>query len=299
MIAVFNGFIAAPAGNVARRVGGLLLVAVACILLCSCTVLEERDVCPNYLAVDFTGVDKSIKEWQMWLFNDVGELIFKDTVYRRSYPTPYIVNVPRYRNVRCLLWGNLRGATHIDEHYSYDTFIEKIEEASADSVYFFTDTISTKGENSYLKVIPEKEFATVDIYVKGWAGSDYEAEMVLECVSSGYYVGRELGSSRTSIKADIFDIGNYFTHFRCRMLRQKDTENMVLKLFIRDLNADGTLGEVLVDRELPLGEYLFENGYDMHKASLDDIVMEVDYSYNRFVIKVSDWEATYKMEEEI
>ena len=32
---------------------------------------------------------------------------------------------------------------------------------------------------------------------------------------------------------------------------------------IRDLLADGTLGRVLVDKEIPIGEYLQENGYDM------------------------------------
>lgn len=277
----------------------ILCTFIAILCMSSCTVLEDRDGCPDYLTVDFTGTDKSIKEWQMWFFNDNGDMLLKDTVFRRSYFAPYVVQIPRFNNVRCLFWGNMRGATTVEERYSYDTYIEKRDIVSADSIYFFTGYVNTAGERSYIKVVPQKEFATVDIYVKGWVGSDFEAEVFLQCASSGFYVDKEFGSQGTSVRAGVYDIGSYYTHFRCRMLRQMDTENVVLKLFIRDLNIDGTLGNVLVDKEIPLGEHLFENGYDMSKPSLDDIEMEVDYSYNKFVLKVSDWEATYKMFEEI
>ena len=277
----------------------VLFIVPALFLLCSCTVFENRENCPNYLTVDFMEVDKGIKEWQMWLFGGDGELLFKDTIYRRSYSQPYIVEVPRSRNVKCLLWGNMRGATLLNEVYSSSTYFTKLDDVSADSIYFFTDILSTMAENSYIKVKPEKEFATVDIYIKGWVGSDYEADMVLECASSGFYVGKEFIQERSYTKVGVFGIGNTYTHFRCRMLRQQDSENLILKLYIRDLNADGTLGDVIVDREIPIGEYLYANGYDMQKDSLDDIEMEVDYSYNKFVIRTSDWNAVYKMKEEI
>ncbi|MBO5407738.1 MAG: hypothetical protein J6A27_09595 [Bacteroidales bacterium] len=276
-----------------------LLCGLFGLLLCCCTVLEERDGCTNTLTVDLQGVEKGIKEWQMWLFNGEGKLLFKDTIYRRSYSSPYKVEVPRASEVRCLMWGNMRGATRVVENYSYGTNFTKAADISADSIYFFTDTITTAGEDSYLKVVPDKEFATVDIYVNGWVGSDFEADMVLECASDGFYVGKEFLRGRSFINAQVAGIGNYYTRFQCRMLRQQDTENMVLNLYIRDLLADGTLGRVAVDKEIPIGEYLQENGYDMQKKSLEDIVMEVDYSFNKFVIKAADWEATYKMDEEI
>ena len=52
-------------------------VLVACTVFCmySCTVLEERSGCPCYLAVDLSKVDKSIREWQLWLF--AGEQHYK------------------------------------------------------------------------------------------------------------------------------------------------------------------------------------------------------------------------------
>lgn len=276
-----------------------IVLLCLCSIICSCTVMEERGSCPNYLTVDLKGVDKSIKEWQMWLFNEEGELVFKDTIYRRSYSAPYIVEVPRYDNVRCLLWGNMRSGTKVDETYSYGTTFAKTADISADSIYFYTDTIDTAGEDSYLKVKPAKEFATVDIYVKGWVGSDFEADMVLECASAGFYVGKEFLREKSFTRAMVQEVGNYYTRFSCRMLRQQDTEHMVLRLFIRDLLSDGTLGDVLVDKEIPIGEYLYENSYDMQKSSLDDIEMEVDYSYNRFMIRAADWKATYKMDTEI
>lgn len=276
-----------------------MILSCLLALLCSCTVLEDRDGCPNYLAVDMSGVDRGIKEWQMWLFNEDGELVFKDTIYRRSYGEPYVVEVPRHTAVRCLMWGNARGATQVRETYSYGTYLAKLEDVSADSLYFFTDTVDTRGENSSVTVHPSKEFATVDIYVKGWAGTDYEASMVLECASSGFYVSREFLGWRSLTTASVHDTGTYYTQFRCRMWRQQDTENIILRLKIRDLLIDGTLGDIIVDKEIPIGEYLFENGYDMQKPSLEDIEMEVDYSYNRFIIRAEDWEATYTMVEEI
>ncbi len=269
------------------------------LFLGGCTVLEDRDGCPNYLVVDLQEVDKSIKEWQMWLFDKDGTLLFKDTIFRRSYGEPYTVLVPRSDDVRCFMWGNMRDATHIEENYSYDTCFEKIPDVWADSLYFFGGTVSTKGENSYVKVIPGKEFATVDIFVKGWVGNDYEAEVSIICASSGFYVSKEFLYKPVVSYAVEYGKGDYYTHFRSRIWRQPDTENVLLKLYIRDLNPDGSLGVVKIDTEVPLGEYLYENGYDMGSLSLEDIEIEVDYSYNRFQVKVADWEATYPILKEI
>ena len=292
-----------------KELKGRLLEYRICFLVClflagaflsgSCTVFENREGCPNYLSVDLKEVDKTIKEWQMWLFDEDGTLLLKDTIYRRHYMEPYIVSVSRANDVKCLMWGNMRNATRIEESYSYSTSFEKLPDVWADSLYFFADTICTKGENSYVKVIPGKEFATVDIYIKGWVGNDYEAEVAIICASSGFYVSKEFLERSTVTYASVYERGDYYTHFRSRILRQPDTENVLLKLYIRDLNPDGSLGEIKVDTEVPLGEYLFENGYDMGNLSLEDIEIEIDYSYNRFQVKVADWEATYKILEEI
>ncbi len=279
--------------------GALLGGLLPLMLLCCCTVLEDRSGCANYLSMDFSGVDKSIKEWQMWFFNEEGKLVLKDTVYRSSYSSPYVVQVPRSPDLRCILWGNMRSATDVNENYSYMTNIAKKADMSSDSIYFFTGTINTEGEESELKVVPQKEFATVDIFVKGWVGSGFDARMVLECASSGFYVGKEFMGGTTYTTAYVYDTGNYYTQFRCRMLRQQDTENMVLRLYINELLPDGSLGRTVVSKDIPLGEYLEENGYNMQATSLQDIVMEVDFSYNKLIVKVADWEAIYRIDKEI
>lgn len=284
--------------RVCRMVTVLFIVPVL-FLLGSCTVFENREHCPNYFTVDFTEVDNTIKEWQMWLLGSDGEVLFKDTIYRRSYSQPYTVEVPRSRNVKCLLWGNIRKSTLLNEVYSSGTYFTKLKDVSADSLYSFTDIISTMEEDSYVKVKPQKEFATVDIYIKGWVGSDYEANMVLACASSGFYIGKEFREEMSYTKVAVYEIGHTYTHFRCRMLRQPDTENLILKLHIRELDDNGSLGDVIADREIPIGEYLYANGYDMQKESLDDIEMELDYTYNEFVIRTSDWNAVYQIKGEI
>ena len=135
---------------------GYLMLAM---FLGSCTVYENRDGCPSYLAVDLREVDNTIKEWQMWLFDEDGTLLLKDTIYRRSYQEPYLLDVPRLNNVKCLMWGNMRNATRIEENYSSRTYIEKMPGVWADSLYFFEKTVSTKGENSYVKVVYDYNIA--------------------------------------------------------------------------------------------------------------------------------------------
>ncbi len=276
-------------------------VALLVLLLfgAGCTVLEDRSVCTSTLTVDFSEVDRTIKEWQMWLFNGDGELIYKDTIYRRSYGTNYTVEVPRDDAVQCLLWGNIRGATSLNEAYSLGTFMLKGHNVSSDSLYFCNDTISTNGENSFLKVLPNKEFATVDIYMKGWLGHDYDATLELLCANSGFFVDKRICGSNTVTRLDVYDIGNYYTHFRGRILRQHDVENLVLSLFVRDLLPDGARGGVRLSKEIPLGEYLESNGYSMQSGEMGDITMEVDISYNRLLVRAEDWSATYKLVEEI
>ena len=276
---------------------GCLLAGI--LSLCGCTVLEDRDPCPCYLEVDFSQVDKSIREWQMWLFSPEGTLLFKDTVYRRSYSSPYIVEVPRNSKVQCLLWGNARGGTNLNESYSrYTTLLHK-GGVAADSLYFSTDTISTMGEESSLKVLPHKEFATVDICLQGWIGVDFDASMELLCGAQGFYVDRRFLRGEVSSNMKLYDMGDYYTQFRGRILRQPDPENIILSLLIRKREIDGSIGEVLIDKDIPIGKYLEENGYDMHTPDMSDIVMDVDYSYTNLVIKAEDWEATYSLNEEI
>ena len=274
-------------------------LSVAGVLLAGCTVLEERNVCPCCLTVDFSAVDNGIREWQMWLFSQEGEVIFKDTIYRRSYTSPYVVEVPRNSKVQCLMWGNARGGTYVEEEFSMSTSLVKRDSVMSDSLFFYKDYISTMGENSSFTVMPSKEFATVDIFIKGWLGDDYEAQVAVICASAGFYVSKEFLERGAVTYASVYELGDTYTHFRSRILRQPDTENVLLKLYIRDLNPDGSLGEIKVDTEVPLGEYLFENGYDMGNLSLEDIEIEIDYSYNRFQVKVADWEATYKILKEI
>lgn len=274
----------------------LLLAATAAA---GCTILEDRNICPSYLTVDMSGVDKGIKEWHMWLFNDSGELLHKDTIHRRDYSVPYVAGVPREEKVRCFMWGNIRGATSLNEDYSLGTFLLKEDGLPADSLYCCTDMIDTSGEESYLKVLPCKEFATVDIYMDGWIGVDYQVRMTIQCASSGFFVDRRMCGGTTETDLEISDIGNYYTRFSGRILRQYDTENLLLKLHVKELLANGEEGELLYDMSIPIGDYLEENGYNMYEGGMEDISMELDFSYNRFLIRAEDWSAEYKIVEEM
>lgn len=268
-------------------------------LISSCTVLEERSGCPCYLTMDLTKIDKGIREWQLWLFTPEGEIMFKDTIYRRAYSTPYTVQVPRNRQMQCLLWGNARGATLLDETMTPATSLLKKEGVLADSLYFFSETVDTWKEDGWVRVEPRKEFATVDIYMQGWVDIEYVVELILRCDTKGFYVNGEFYPGNVDTHMQFHNLGNYYSHFRGRILRQPDTENIRLSMLLKKKEIDGTVGEIIVDKDIPIGKYLEENGYDMNKLVLEDIRMDIDYSTNNFMIKAEDWEATYKLVEEM
>lgn len=282
-----------------RKTLALYAAVLAAMFHAGCTVLEDRSSCPNWLVLDMQDVDSEIKEWQIWLFSSGGEFLYKDTIYRRSYSSPVTLEVPRRKSVCCYMWGNVRGASRLNEKYSTASTVEKLKGVSSDSLYFFSDTLSTDREDSYIKVCPVKEFATVDIYLKGWTGNDFIADVELECASSGFYVNREFVQKESVIYPQMGDLGNYYTHFSCRMLRQQDNENIVLRLKLRDVENDGSAGSIILEKEIPLGEYLQSNGYNMQALNMQDVQMEVDYSYNRLLIRADEWEAEYKIVEEI
>lgn len=271
----------------------------ALLLISSCTVLEERSGCPCYLTMDLTKIDKGIREWQLWLFTPEGEIMFKDTIYRRAYSTPYTVQVPRNRQMQCLLWGNARGATLLDETMTPATSLLKKEGVLADSLYFFSETVDTWKEDGWVRVEPRKEFATVDIYMQGWVDIEYVVELILRCDTKGFYVNGEFYPGNVDTHMQFHNLGNYYSHFRGRILRQPDTENIRLSMLLKKKEIDGTVGEIIVDKDIPIGKYLEENGYDMNKLVLEDIRMDIDYSNNNFMIKAEDWEATYKLVEEM
>jgi hypothetical protein len=288
-------------GGIAMKRGVLLYFGIMALALLgsSCTVLEERSGCPCYLTLDLTKIDKGIREWQFWLFTPDGEIMYKDTIYRRSYSSPYTVQVPRNRRMQCLLWGNARGATLLDETMTPATSLLKKEDVLADSLYFFADTVDTWKEDGWVSVEPKKEFATVDIYMQGWVDIEYVVELILKCDTKGFYVDGGFYSGKVETHMQFDDIDEYCSHFQGRILRQPDTENLKLSMLLKKKEIDGTLGPVIVDKDIPIGKYLEENGYDMHKPILEDIRMDIDYSRNSFMIKAEDWEATYKLVEEI
>ena len=139
----------------------------------------------------------------------------------------------------------------------------------------------------------------MDVYLQGWVGIDFEVEMVLLCAKGGFYVDGKFSGGEVYTNMELYDLGNYYTRYTGRILRQPDTENILLSLIIRKREIDGTLGEVLIDKDIPIGKYLEENGYDILGPNVSDIRMDVDYSYNQLVIKAEDWEAEYRLNEEI
>lgn len=274
--------------------------AALCAFSVSCSTVEEsRSDCPCLLSIDCSYISKGVENVQIWLFDADGSLMLKDTVGKDEFGTKRVIKVKR-GTLFCYAWGNIGRATVCTELFSKSTFLEKKGAESADSLFFFDGRIEARGEDAVVSVMPYKEFATVYLSFEG-VGNEEVIESVLVCPSGGFFVtGNNVekqsvtsGSTGDAIVAIPKSIDylskksvNSITALNSlnfRMLRQKSTEGIVLRLKILSGGKEEDAGV------FELGKYLKEAGYDMSDKNLKDIDLKINISAMSAIVTVGDW----------
>ena len=64
----------------------IVLVLLSAAIICSCSVVEEnRDNCPCWYTIDLTEVDRSMQNLHLWIFDEEGMLICRDSLHKGAY----------------------------------------------------------------------------------------------------------------------------------------------------------------------------------------------------------------------
>lgn len=250
---------------------GIISSAIT-VLIVSCTVKEDRTVCPCLLEVHFTEREH-IKD-PVGLLGMSGSIVFDETVRTADYPESYRRKVPR----SMLFFGAVAGVDNcMKEGCSVVIPVGK----ECDSLYAFHDHIDCTGEKASSKVEFHKQFATVNIVILNADTALQDCSFLVESASCGLDI-LTAGAIKGEFKYEPL-IEDSRMHFR--LPRQGDDS---LKLTVIDSSG----GKV----SFPLGGFLHTVGYDWEATDLQDIYITLDIIRGRVSVGVAGWEIPSEFE---
>ena len=250
---------------VRRTVLSLSILSV----LVSCTVKEDRSVCPCVLEVEFLDKEQ-IKGPVLLVGWTQQEQVFEDTIDAAGHQGPYVRKVPR----SMMSFGAVAGISDC-EHTGHYVIIPQSQEC--DSLYAYTDTVDCTGEKALTTVVFHKQFATVNLRFSNGTLAAQDYSFVVESNSSGMDVltcKPVEGAFRFEPEVD--DGGSV----RFRIPRQGDD---TLVLTVRHLSSGASA-------RFALGKYICSIGYDWEADDLQDIYITLDIARGKVGVGVADWE---------
>lgn len=270
-----------------KRIQLLLIFALsACCLCCEKGIWEVRGECPCVFTLDLGDIPKGIDTLHVWMFGENDSLLYRDTVGKELFGGTRELLIQRDM-IRCYIWGNIRKATALEEKRTLNSSLTKRKEVSPDSLYGYSGLFNTRSEYAAGIVRMKKEFATVDVSLKGYKGTGYKMWLEISGNSSGFYIDGRFIPGTGKITSFPHGHDTVQAQFTYRLLRQASLTDLKMTL----LAMDKGLPEVL--NELPVGRWLARCGYDMQAPDLADIRLEIDLSVNMAVIRTEDWQATF------
>ena len=252
-----------------------VLLMVAPLLLCSCTVKEDRAVCPCYTFVDLSSYIDSGHKTAIVTVRSASQSYSEEIDLHNYEDSPYELALPRGTNHISVVSG-LKN-THIKS----DSLVTPYGLAS-DALWVYNEKFICEGDEHNLTAVPRKNFCKLTIIVIGlMPGQDYDFSFrvkadcnALDLYDSKALEGEFYGAATSSGMLGLFSI--------C-LPRQK---NNSLLLDICDHSVDEAMEAV---HTIDLGGMLTEDGYDWTRADLLDVNVTVDYSSMNASIEIVKW----------
>ena len=261
-------------------------------IICSCsTINEDRTKCPCWYTIDFTEVDRRVSNLHLWIFDENGVEICRDSLHGGDYGE-YNVELGRGK-AYCYVWGNILNSTSLHEKVSLDSYFVKADNCSSDPLYFYAAVMETAREQGYDRVELHKEYARVDFTVKGNIGYKWPLQMEILLQENGRYVNGGFVKEPGSVYANsqILETNNHI--FTFIIMRQSSLGGIVARITAVDD------GKEAVVKELPFGQWLISAGYDMNARDLEDIKIELDIAMGILSIKCAGWQRVQPVKIEI
>lgn len=243
-----------------------IILMTAGVLLCSCSVKEDRTPCPCWLDVFFDAFPKE----GVSLAGYGSQRIFSDELDEKPY-TGYREYEVQRTFISVSAYRMLEG---IDGR-SGSALIEKGNQA--DSLYAHLSSVNCTGEFAVDTVRLHKQFATVYLTFENTEGITVSYTPVI----TGNVCGMDLKTLRPlegEFEYEPSEAGPLFYTFR--IPRQKDSS---LQMELYDSN-DGSFIDTV-----DLGRLIVNSGYDWNARDLKDIVVTVDFAKVEMEIHVSEW----------
>lgn len=261
---------------------GLVLCSLMASLISCTTIEEDRTGCPCWYTIDFSQVDPQIGKLYLWFFQDGDNPPLRDSLTCSEYDDVYEIELKR-GTVGFHVWGNVLENTALEFPDKSEPVLRKKEGSGIDPLFSYSATLNTAGEQGSDIVHLRREFADIEIVLKGGAIEPNGLWIKLDCGTCGRYVdGRFLEQGMSLFAGASVDGANCKASFR--VPRQKSLRDLKMSVS-RDASSDSYIME-----DFPVGEIMLENGYDMGGDNLQDIMVVVDVSSGKIVIYAGGWE---------
>ena len=157
----------------------------------------------------------------------------------------------------------------------------------ADSLWSFHKPISTRCEDAYVTVIPERQYIPVTVIIRGMIQGLSDIRPALANISGGLmYGGKATGGPGTLVPVLIHTPaeGSPYYMYKTMILTQTSATEAVLNLHFANNGRT-------VDMTYPVGEMLVELGEDISAVNQNPIVIDLTIGTADILvtIRVSDW----------
>ena len=239
------------------------------MLVVSCSVKEDRKMCPCRLVLDMAEVDTSVVKYAEIVVTAADGYGFRDTLRVEDFEKGYVAKVPCGDvgvGVYCGASGNVDDQGNLLIAYGDE----------CPQVYMHSSHLVAQGETCVESVAMRKNHCIMTIQVQS------EKEFPFRLEARGGVDGYEPGGKPSD--GDFMYAMGTDENGSCRLVlpRQKDN-SLVLEVH----DDSQTL------KSFALGEYVAASGYDWDEDDLKDISVSLDYALTKVVIAVADWEEEY------
>lgn len=244
-------------------------IMLSLLLLCSCSVKENRTSCPCWLKVFVSTChqycnDLTISTW--------GESqLFSDRIALGDHPNYYEKTVPK-GFVRSVAYTGVKRGSIEDGRY----LIERGNDA--DSLYSHSSMVDCRGEFATDTVRFHKQFARVFIKVEMEEGDNYPYEFIVRSNVCGMDMKDQsliFGEFEKPFSVDEYGETVF-------SLPRQEAESDVLQIH---MYRNGIL-----IKTIPLAKQVREAGYSWLTKDLKDIYLGIDYAEAMVSISVQGWE---------
>ena len=251
------------------KLSEVLVIACFAVLCMSCSVKEDRDVCPCRLVIDMGKVDTAVVKSAELVVTASDGFCFRDTLMVDDFETGCVVDVPRgYVGVGA--YFGAPGSVNDDGRLGIDYGNE------CPRVYMHASLVKAEGEMTVEDVLMRKNHCIMTIHVQ--SEKDFPFRLEAKGRIDGYESGGKpsVGEFMYAMHTDAEGM--------CQLALPRQTDDSLV-LEVHD--------DTGVLRAFALGEYVAASGYDWDADDLKDITISLDYALTRIVIEVGDWREEY------